>query len=106
MNPPELNGSQNLHDSHSGTMSEGTRLDAPTYECLNYHSTGNVCTQQPFRSSDGSLVLGDTIFVKTDCGTRERLPMADQDPAYNHDGVATPQSTYDTFSAAYDCTLS
>ncbi|KAK3172292.1 hypothetical protein OEA41_005613 [Lepraria neglecta] len=94
-----------LHDS-CGSFSEGTRLDVPINHCINYQTTGNVCTQQPYRSGDGSLVLGDTIFVKTDCGTRARLPMDQQDPAYQHDGVAAPTSVYDTFSTTYDCTLS
>ncbi|MCJ1278218.1 hypothetical protein MMC21_006033 [Puttea exsequens] len=94
-----------LHGS-CGTVSEGKQLDVPINHCINYQSTGNVCTQQPYRSSDGTLVLGDTVFVKTDCGTRERLPLGEQDPAYQHDGVAAPQSVYTTFADAYDCVLS
>lgn len=78
----------------------------PINHCINYQSTGNVCTQQPYRSGDGSLVLGDTIFVKTDCGNRERLPMEQQDPAYQHDGVAAPQSVYSAFADSHDCVLS
>ena len=56
------------------------------------------------------MVLGDTIFVKTDCGTRARLPMDQQDPAYQHDGVAAPQSVIQGFLAGQQdqnhCTLS
>ena len=45
---------------------------------------------------------GDTIFVKTDCGTREPLPMEDQDPAYQHAGVALPRAMYEAYSATWE----
>ena len=82
---------------HSGTVSEGTHHDVPINHCDNYQNSPNVCTPQAYRSRDGSVVLGDTIFVKIDCGTRARLPMDQQDPAYQHDGVAAPQNVIDTF---------
>ena len=88
----------------SGTVSEGRHLDVPINHCINYKSFGNICTTQTYRSGDGKLVLGDTIFIRTNCANRERLPMDQQDPAYRWDGVAAPQSVYTTFADTHDCT--
>ena len=46
-------------------------------------------------------MLGATVFVKTDCGNNQRLPMDQQDPAYQHEGVAQPQAVYDSFMKVY-----
>jgi hypothetical protein len=70
-------------------------------KCHDAHTTGNVCTEQPARTADGTQVLGATVFVKTDCGNNQRLPMDQQDPAYQHNGVAQPQSVYDSFMTTY-----
>lgn len=53
-----------------------------------------VCLTQPNYSADKTQVIGSTVFVYTDCGTNERLPMEVQDPAYNHPGVPLPQAKY------------
>ena len=36
--------------------------------------------------------------MKTDCGTRQRLPLDQQDPAYQHPGVQLDQGLYDGYS--------
>ena len=41
------------HGIYSRSFSEGTRLDVPINHCIKYQATGNVCTQQPYRSGDG-----------------------------------------------------
>ena len=56
-----------------------------------------ISTTQAARTADGTGVLGATIFVKTDCSNNARLPLDQQDPAYQHDGVAAPQSVYNDF---------
>ncbi|KAI4215946.1 MAG: hypothetical protein LQ351_001442 [Letrouitia transgressa] len=84
-----------------GSCGSMTEVDTFLGQCKDppYRTTPNVCSLQPFRSADGKKVLGDTIFVKTDCGTRARLPMDQQDKAYQHEGVAAPQQIYDTYLA-------
>lgn len=79
-----------LHYS-CGTTSEGIWGNN---QCNEYTTTANVCSAQAWKSADGSQVIGTTVFVWTDCATNERLPMSQQDPAYQHDGVALPQSVY------------
>ena len=93
-----------LHDS-CGSLTQGQYVGGPEI-CIKPSTSGNVCSTQPYRTADGKNVLGDTIFVYTDCGTHERLPSDKQDPAYNHDGVAQPQNAFTTFSQQWDCTLS
>lgn len=82
-----------LTNARSGSVTEGIWGNG---QCNTFpgSTTGNVCTSQPARSVDGKEVVGATIFVKTDCGTNARLPMDQQDPAYQHDGVAMPQSAF------------
>ena len=58
-----------------------------------------LSTTQAARTADGKGVLGATIFVRTDCSNNQRLPLDQQDPAYQHEGVAAPQSVYDAFIA-------
>ena len=97
-----------LHDSC------GTLTEAPLNSGFGQHfycdnpstNTGNFCSTQPYRSTDGSQVVGDTIFVYTDCSNHQRLPVDQQDPAYNHPNVPQPQSDFVTFSQNWDCTLS
>ncbi len=92
-----------LNQLYSGSISDGELWEDG--QCHNTQTTGNVCTQQPARTADGTQVLGATVFVKTDCSNNQRLPMDQQDPAYQHDGVAQPQSVYDSFMATYStCT--
>lgn len=79
-----------LHYS-CGTTSKGIW---GSNQCNEYSTLTNVCSTQPFKSADGTQVIGTTVFVWTDCSTNERLPMEQQDPAYQHDGVALPQSIY------------
>ncbi|KUJ17615.1 uncharacterized protein LY89DRAFT_733454 [Mollisia scopiformis] len=47
---------------------------------------GNYCASEARKNSDGT-VDGETIFVKTDCNTREPLPADEQDPVYQNPGV-------------------
>lgn len=46
----------------------------------------NMCGSQPKLNKDGT-VDGDTIFVRTNCATREPLPLDKQDPVYQKPGV-------------------
>ncbi|KAL8787177.1 MAG: hypothetical protein Q9213_002393 [Squamulea squamosa] len=48
-----------------------------------------------------NIPRGDTIFVRTDCGTRLPLPMDKQDPAYNHPGVPLDRGDYEAVSATW-----
>ena len=91
---------QPLTNHNSGSVTEGIWADG---KCNTFPGStyGNICTTQPARSQDGKDVVGATIFVKTDCGNNERLPMDQQDPAYQNPGVAQPQAAYDTFMATY-----
>lgn len=79
-----------LTSNYSGITSQGIWGNK---QCNEYTTNNNVCSAQAWRSADGSEVIGTTVFVWTDCGTNERLPMDKQDPAYQHPGVALPQST-------------
>ncbi len=66
-----------------------------------------ISTTQAARTADGTGVLGATIFVKTDCSNNARLPLDQQDPAYQHDGVAAAQSVYNDFiTEIVDCETS
>jgi hypothetical protein len=47
---------------------------------------GNFCASEARKNDDGS-VDSETIFVKTDCSTREPLPLDQQDPVYQKPGV-------------------
>lgn len=60
-------------------------------------SKSSISTTQAARTADGTGVLGATIFVWTDCSNNERLPLDQQNPAYQHDGVAAPQSVINTY---------
>jgi hypothetical protein len=51
-----------------------------------FENIGNFCGSQARKNSDGSAD-GDTIFVRTDCQTREALPADRQDPIYRNPGV-------------------
>ncbi|KAG8525697.1 uncharacterized protein KY384_000457 [Bacidia gigantensis] len=93
-----------LHDS-CGSLTEATYIGGPEW-CIDPKTTGNYCITNPYKSADGKQVLGDTIFVYTDCGNHQRLPAESQDPAYNHPGVAQPQNAFTTFSQDWDCVLS
>lgn len=94
-----------LHDS-CGSLTESTYIGGPEICMDPSKTTPNFCSTQPYRSADGTQVLGDTVFVYTDCSNHQRLPMEQQDPAYNHPGVPQPQSDFTTFSQNWDCTLS
>jgi hypothetical protein len=58
-------------------MTEGSFLD----ECRPKKTTGNVCTS--VMNKLGGKPDTATIFVRTDCATREPLPRKKQNPVYN-----------------------
>ena len=62
--------------------------------------TGNFCADQLKRNSDGKSD-GDTIFVKTDCGTRMPLDPSKQDPAYQKPGVPLDRGTAEAWAAVW-----
>ena len=61
---------------------------------------GNFCADQ-LRRNDDKTVDGDTVFVKTDCGTRMPLDPSEQDPAYQKPGVPLDRGTAAAFAAAW-----
>lgn len=78
----------------SGSMTEGY-LDGreDTWTCAPQTTTGNVCVDDQRLNSDGT-VDSETIFVKTDCVTRQPLPDG-QDPVYGQPGVPLDRGQYD-----------
>ncbi|KAI1176529.1 hypothetical protein F4777DRAFT_262066 [Nemania sp. FL0916] len=73
-----------------GTWSHGDLTyvwfsDPPFYYCKNIVNEGNVCDAIPW--AVGGQADGETIFVRTDCGTRQPLPADQQDPVYQKPGV-------------------
>ena len=80
-------------------------------ECTrNFHTDANLCVTDRQTYTDGSwfpwgksnTIRGDTIFVKTDCANRQRLPLNQQDPAYQHPGVALDQGLYDRYATFWE----
>ncbi|KAL8995624.1 MAG: hypothetical protein Q9169_004667 [Polycauliona sp. 2 TL-2023] len=65
----------------------------------------NVCINQgneaPGSQGANKVPRGDTVFVRTDCGTRLPLPMDMQDPAYNHPGVPLDRGEFEAVSATW-----
>ncbi|KAI0517622.1 hypothetical protein F5B22DRAFT_603557 [Xylaria bambusicola] len=53
--------------------------------CVNVVTEGNVCDEVTWTIN--GQADGETIFVKTDCTTREPLPLDQQDPIYQQPGV-------------------
>ncbi|KAL8770091.1 MAG: hypothetical protein Q9209_004129 [Squamulea sp. 1 TL-2023] len=84
-------------------MSVGTQSCPVPHEPIK--TTKDVCINQGNKApgSEGArnIPRGDTIFVRTDCGTRLPLPMDLQDPAYNHSGVPLDRGDYDAVSATW-----
>lgn len=62
--------------------------------------TGNFCADQLKLNGDGKSD-GDTIFVKTDCGTRMPLDPSKQDPAYQKPGVPLDRGTSEAWAAVW-----
>jgi hypothetical protein len=86
-----------------------TILDTDTGQCGvgdQLYTIGNYCILDRQDNGDGrsfpwpraASIRGDIIFVYTLCGNRERLPLALQDPAYQHPGVALDQGLYEGYS--------
>jgi hypothetical protein len=44
---------------------------------------------------------GETVFVKTNCAKRKRVPADQQDPAYRHPDVPLDQGHYQSLSEAW-----
>ncbi|KAI1264081.1 hypothetical protein F5Y18DRAFT_428587 [Xylariaceae sp. FL1019] len=68
-----------------GTLSHGDSPDKND-SCVNIVNEQNWCDTTP-RTINGQAD-GETIFVKTDCETRQPLSMDQQDTVYQHSGVA------------------
>ncbi len=76
----------------------------------NVQTTGNACLTDRQTYKDGgwfpwtkqSTIRGDTVFVRTDCSNRQRLPLDQQDPAYNNPGVSLDQGLYDGYAAFWE----
>lgn len=82
-----------------GTMTIGFENNDPnTFECAKQTNIGNQCFSQQKLNPDKS-VDSETIFVHTDCGTREPLDDSQQDPVWNHDGVPLDRQSYDIIAA-------
>jgi hypothetical protein len=91
---------------YSGSWTQGeiftANFDSPVV-CINNVTTGNMCSTSLQLNNDGGIfskptARGDTVFVKVDCGTHAPLPIDQQDPAYQHDGVALPRALSDAYS--------
>ena len=73
---------------------------APVPWCGVSSSIGNYCASEARKNSDGS-VDGETIFVKTDCNTREPLPLDEQDPVYQNPGVPMDRGLLSTILSSW-----
>jgi hypothetical protein len=96
-----------LLTSSSGSITDGLTYEPnpwgpiPFYKCEAKETLGNICTDVQRLNSDGT-VDAETIFVKTDCGTREPLPLEQQDPVYQKPGVPLDRGTYSLMAAGWD----
>lgn len=87
----------------SGTMSTQNVVTVPggALDCDgDAQLTGNFCADQLKLNGDGKSD-GDTIFVKTDCGTRMPLDPSQQDPAYQKPGVPLDRGTAEAWAAVW-----
>ena len=93
----------------SGSWTQGeiftANFDSPVV-CINNVTTANMCSTSLQFNNDGGIfssptARGDTVFVKVDCGTHAPLPIDQQDPAYQHDGVALPRTLSDAYSQVF-----
>ncbi|KAH7370080.1 hypothetical protein BKA65DRAFT_471313 [Rhexocercosporidium sp. MPI-PUGE-AT-0058] len=94
-----------------GSYTKGTKHHTtwdPRVTCSAPVSQSNICYNMPqynFEGGEiggpGGLGKGDTVFVRTDCANRQPFPPAQQNPAYNHPGVALPRSIYEAYSREF-----
>lgn len=82
-----------------GTSTLGEPTQNSTTKGCGFDVTEEDCARFPSFTPDGKSVKGATIFVKIDCANNQRLPMDQQNQAYNHEGVPAPQSVYDAWIA-------
>lgn len=80
-----------------GSMTEGFQdNDENTWICAPQKTTQNVCASDPRLNPDTSPDT-TTIFVYTDCNTRQ--PLADgQNPIWNNPGVPLDRQSYDALA--------
>ncbi|KAI0803524.1 hypothetical protein GGR55DRAFT_700080 [Xylaria sp. FL0064] len=73
--------------TYCGTFSHGKLhyVYPDFYYCDSVVNEGNICDEMPW-TVDGKAD-GETIFVRTDCATRQPLPLDQQDPVYQRHGV-------------------
>lgn len=82
-----------------GSITEGHYGAWPVAWCEATTTSPNVCANEQRLNSDGT-VDSETIFVRTDCSTRQ--PTQDnQDPIWQRPGVPLDRSSYDTLSATW-----
>ncbi|KAL8923628.1 MAG: hypothetical protein Q9172_003052 [Xanthocarpia lactea] len=84
---------------HSGIATLGEPAENATTKGCGYDVTEDHCATRPSYVPDFSSIKGATVFVRIDCSNNQRLPMDQQNPAYNHPGVAAPQNVFDTWIA-------
>ncbi|KAL8939977.1 MAG: hypothetical protein Q9216_003054 [Gyalolechia sp. 2 TL-2023] len=82
-----------------GTSTLGEPTGNSATKGCGFDITEDDCATFPSFTPDGTSVKGATVFVKINCADNKRLPMDQQNPAYNHDGVAAPQSVFEAWIA-------
>ncbi|KAI4240643.1 MAG: hypothetical protein L6R40_005010 [Gallowayella cf. fulva] len=88
-----------LLEETCGVATLGEPTENSTTKGCGYDITEDHCVTRSSYVPDGKSIKGATIFVKIDCSNNQRLPMDQQNPAYNHEGVPAPQSVYDVWIA-------
>ncbi|CAI6334418.1 unnamed protein product [Periconia digitata] len=76
------------------------KIGAPTSCSARPNIDEDSCAEQLHRDSDGS-VDGETIFVRTDCGTRMPLAKDKQDPVYQKPGVPMDRGLQEAFAQTF-----
>lgn len=90
------------------TLGAGHTIISAKIVEMTFHSTANACNSELLSAKTGRSasawgtgqdLMGDTIFIRTDCSNREPLPMDKQNPAYCHPGVAMPHGIREAYTS-------
>ncbi|KAL8685531.1 MAG: hypothetical protein Q9224_005779, partial [Gallowayella concinna] len=76
-----------LLEKTCGIATLGEPAENATTKGCGYDITEEHCGTRPSYTPNFKSIKGATVFVKIDCANNKRLPMDQQNPAYNHEGV-------------------
>ncbi|KAL8676255.1 MAG: hypothetical protein Q9186_007216 [Xanthomendoza sp. 1 TL-2023] len=88
-----------LLEKTCGIATLGEPAENATTKGCGYDITEEHCGTRPSYTPNFKSIKGATVFVKIDCANNKRLPMDQQNPAYNHEGVPAPQEVYEAWIA-------